>query len=70
MGAAESTDEATQVRADLKAVINSLVTKTPLDPAVARRVQERSERITQEIYERHGLLNVAVDLIREARDEE
>jgi hypothetical protein len=63
-------DSPAVVQADLRAVIDSLVSKTPLDPAIARRVEERAERMRQELFERHGLLNVAVDLIREARDEE
>ena len=34
-----------------------------------QRVQERSERMTNELRERYGELNVAVDLIRETRDD-
>jgi len=60
----------TETDADLEAVIEHAMNGKPLDPAVARRVRERSERATQETFERHGLLNVAVDLIREIRDEE
>jgi hypothetical protein len=56
--------------ADLQAVIEHLVTGRPLDAETARRVRERSEKATQEVLEKHGLLNVAVDLIREIRDEE
>ena len=40
------------------------------DPALRRRIQERAEQATREVYEKHGLLDVAVDLIREGRDEE
>jgi hypothetical protein len=36
---------------------------------VERRVQERAEAIRQEVLAKHGVLNVAVDLIREGRDE-
>ena len=39
-------------------------------PEVTRRIQERAERIRQEIVQEHGIVNVAVDLIREGRDEE
>jgi hypothetical protein len=63
-----STADPADVQADLRAVIESLITQQPLDPVIARRVQERSERIRQEVFDRHGLLNVAVDLIRETRD--
>ncbi len=70
MDAARITDDAAAVRADLKAVIDSLVSKTPLDPAVVRRVRERSDRMTEELRRAHGEMNVAVDLIREIRDDE
>jgi hypothetical protein len=64
-----STDDPADVQADLRAVIESLITRRSLDPVIARRVRERSERICQEVFDRHGLLNVAVDLIRETRDD-
>ena len=58
-------DEAAEAQADLKAVLDSVIHKTPLDPEIARRVQERSERMTEELRRTHGEMNVAVDLIRE-----
>jgi hypothetical protein len=63
-------DDPNAVRADLEAVLNSIIQKTPLLPEVAQRVQERGRRLRQEVFERHGLLDVAVDLIREVRNEE
>jgi hypothetical protein len=39
------------------------------DPDLLKRIQERSEQATREVFEKHGLLNVAIDLIREGRDE-
>lgn len=64
--AATEQDEA---RADLQAVLDSLVAQTPLAPAVARRVEARSERMTEELRRRYGELDVAVGLVREVRDE-
>lgn len=58
------------VTADLAAVLEHAVSRTPLDPDLARRVEERSERITAELRRKYGQLNVAVDLIREIREEE
>jgi hypothetical protein len=58
------------VEADLKAVMDHVLGVKPLDPEVARRVRERADKIRQEVLERHGVLNVAVELIREGRDEE
>jgi hypothetical protein len=40
------------------------------DPEAMRRACERMDRTREEIYQRHGLLDVAVPLIREIRDEE
>lgn len=40
------------------------------DPEAMRRACERMDRGREEVYKRVGLLNVAVDLIREARDAE
>jgi hypothetical protein len=39
------------------------------DPEVMRQAAERMDRLAQEIYEREGLLDVAVPLMRESRDE-
>ncbi len=56
--------------ADLEAVLNHVAAGTPVEPALARRVRERSERLTEELRQRYGELDVAVDLIREIREEE
>jgi hypothetical protein len=58
-----------QVLADLDAVMARLRTGTPLDPETSRRIRERAERITKAIREKHGELDIAVQLIRETRDE-
>jgi len=39
------------------------------DPAFQARMLVEGERITEEIRQKHGELNIAVDLIRETRDE-
>ena len=52
---------------DLEAVIEHMISGKPLDPELLRRVHERSEKATQELFEKHGFLNVAVDL--KSRDE-
>ena len=46
-----------------------LITTGKKDPAFAARVQAETKAITEEIERKHGVLNIAVDLIREARDE-
>jgi hypothetical protein len=40
------------------------------DPALLKRIHERSEQVRREMFEKHGITNIAVDLIREVRDEE
>jgi hypothetical protein len=40
------------------------------DPAFEKRLGDQTERIRQQVLAEHGVLNVAVDLIREGRDEE
>lgn len=63
-------DDPACAEADGKAVWEHYLHGTPLDPLIARRVQMRSERIRERVFREHGYLNVAVDLIREGRDEE
>ena len=40
------------------------------DAAFEKRIGEQTEKLRQELLAEHGVLNVAVDLIREGRDEE
>jgi hypothetical protein len=58
-----------QVLADLDAVMERIRTGKPLDTATSRRIRARAERITEEIRQKHGELDIAVQLIRETRDE-
>ncbi len=59
-----------EVLADLEAVLIHVACGTPIDPELANRVRVRSEQMTEELRHQYGELNVAVDLIREIRDEE
>jgi hypothetical protein len=58
-----------QVLADLDAVMERIATGKPLEPETSRRIRQRAERITEEIRQRHGQTDIAVQLIRETRDE-
>jgi hypothetical protein len=58
------------VRADLQAVIDHLTTGTPLDPEVGRRVSARSKAVQEELVRRYGIREIAVELIRQGREEE
>jgi hypothetical protein len=65
-----SLDDAALREADARAVIDNLVSAAPLDPEVERRVRLRSQRATEQVRRRLGIVNVAVDLIRETRNDE
>ncbi len=56
--------------ADLEEVARQAAAGGVRDPELLRRVTERAEKARQEILQKHGVLNIAVDLIREGRDEE
>jgi hypothetical protein len=58
-----------QMDPDTRAIIEHALYGTPLDPEVARRIREQGERIKQEIYQKHGLLDIGVPAIRELRGE-
>jgi adenosyl cobinamide kinase/adenosyl cobinamide phosphate guanylyltransferase len=55
--------------ADLHAVLERIATGKSLDSEMAHRIRERAQRITEEIRQKHGKLDIAVQLIRESRDE-
>jgi hypothetical protein len=65
-----STGNPPDVEADAKAVYEAVAAGRPVDPEIARRVRERADAISEEIFRKHGVLKVAVDLIREIREEE
>ena len=58
------TDKPSAPRTDLKYAIHLIMTGQK-DPAFAARVQAETEQITEDIRRKHGILNIAVDLIRE-----
>ena len=53
---------------DLEYAIQLIMTGKK-DPEFTARVPAETEKITEEIRSKHGVLNIAGDLIREARDE-
>ena len=54
---------------DQDVLLERLTTGKPLDPDVYRRIRARAESITEELRNQHGELNIAVDLIREVRND-
>jgi hypothetical protein len=57
-----------ELAADTQAVIDHLMTGKPLDPEIYARLRERADRIRDEIFQKHGLLDIGVPAIRELRD--
>ncbi len=55
--------------ADLEAVLMHLEMGGVKDPELLKRIEERSRAIRARVLQEHGVLDVAVDLVREARDE-
>lgn len=55
--------------ADIQAVADAAAAGRPVDPEVARRVRERSEKVQEELLKRFGVREIAVDLIRQGREE-
>lgn len=44
-------------RSDTEAVLKHAFEQAPLDPEVARRIEERAARITQRIRQTHGVID-------------
>jgi hypothetical protein len=57
-----------EVIADQAAVMKRLIDGTPIDPEVSRRIDQRADRITDELRRKYGAIDV-VELLRDARDE-
>ena len=55
---------------DTKAILEKLATGRPLDPAIYARITQRADRIREEVFRRHGVLDIGVPAIRELRDAE
>lgn len=48
-----------QVLADLDAVMKRIIDGTPVDPETSRRIEERADRITEEIRCTRGVMDDA-----------
>ena len=62
---------ATQVQADREEIMRLVSQgKRVTDPELRRRITERGDAARQVMLERHGVRDIAVELLREARDED
>ena len=55
--AATTNDLADSEHADTEAVLRHVFERVPLDPEVARRVDERAARITEQLRRTHGVID-------------
>jgi hypothetical protein len=58
-----------EVLDDMQAVADAAAAGRPVRTDVARRVRERSENVQRELLHQHGVREIAVDLIRQGREE-
>jgi hypothetical protein len=56
------------IRADIEALAQARAEGRPLDPEIVDRVRERARRAREETVKLHGIQDIGVDLIRQARD--
>ncbi len=60
----------TQGEADSAEVCRLLAEgKRVTDPELRRRISERAQKVLQEIFDKHGIVDWAVDMARDVRDE-
>jgi hypothetical protein len=58
------------VLADIQAVADAAAAGRPVDADVARRVRKRSAQVQEDLLRQYGVREIAVDLVRQGRDEE
>ena len=59
MSTAEPAGMDLQVLTDLDAVMKRIIDGTPVDPETSRRIEERADRITEEIRRTRGVMDDA-----------
>lgn len=68
--ASEVNPSVTQEQADSQEVARLLAEgKKVTDPELRRRIRARAECVRQQVLDKHGVVEWAVDMIRDARDE-
>lgn len=69
MAAPDDNSIPVDVLADMQAVADALATGKLVAPELAQRIRERSEKEQEGLLRQYGVREMAVDLIRETRDE-
>jgi hypothetical protein len=63
-----STDTIPTAIDDMRAVSEAVLGGRPIDPELARRIEERVDEARKRIIATHGLLDISVPYIRESRE--
>jgi hypothetical protein len=56
------------IQSDIEALAHARAEGRPIDPEIAKRVHERAEQVRADAVRLHGVQNIGVDIIRQARD--
>lgn len=70
MNVAETSAVPAEVIDDAQLIAECVAAGRPTPAEVAHRVREDAKRITRAVYEKYGVLDIAVPTIRELRDAE
>ena len=65
-----STETKLIIDSDTQAILERIAHGTPLPADVYQRIQARGDELTEQIRQQYGTIAIAVDLIREIRDEQ
>lgn len=65
-----STEIKPTLDADTEAIMQRIIHGTPLPPDVYQRIRGQGDRLREEMRQKYGTVEIAVDLVREIRDEE
>jgi hypothetical protein len=68
--AMKTIDTITEQDADLQSILERITSGKRLGPETYQRIRERGRHITEDLRKEYGEMNIAVDLIRQIRDEE
>jgi hypothetical protein len=69
MTATESHDIPPEIKAAMEEAVRYAVTGKA-DPSTLRRIREDADRVREEVFRKHGVLDIGVPAIRELRDSE
>jgi hypothetical protein len=63
-----STDIIPTVEDDVQAATDAFLAGRPIPVEIAKRIEERAAALRDQIFRKHGYLNIAVSSVRESRE--